>query len=155
MMSLFAKSEFLRESSRGARKFVTPGKSGKGKHDYVGLVLEKFFYSTPEFERSLESKKSRPNGWTLRGAWPSSGKHILDWEFDVWGERGGDVIVKVNLRGPNGENDGISYRANLATADRIVKKFVRWFQAKKTQMRKLGEANLSERTRLLVLLRMP
>jgi hypothetical protein len=118
------------------RGFLTPGKEGKGKYDYVGKVAERFFKSTPEFERSVVEKTSRKNGWTIRGSWPSSGRQVFDWEFEIWGERGGDVIVKFNIWSAKGTNDGISYRSNVATVDKLVPKFVRWFQARKGQFKK-------------------
>jgi hypothetical protein len=134
MSSLASAVSILRE----ARTFVTLGKSGRGKHDYVGLVLERFFYSTPEFEKSLESQKARRNGWALRGAWPSSGKHIFDWEIEAWGERGGGVVVKVYMWDAKGGMKGISYRTTLATVDRLVPKFLRkFFYPVKSKMKKV------------------
>ena len=114
---------FLRE----ARTFVTPGKRGKGKYDYVGIVLERFFYSTPEFERSLVSKVKRPNGWTLQGSWPSAGRQLFDWEMEVWGERGGQVVVKTNMWSRDGFNDGQSWKVTLANVDSTVPKWLRKF----------------------------
>ncbi len=118
------------------REFLTPGKEGKGKYDYVGKVAKKFFLSSPELERSLVEKTRRKNGWTLRGSWPSSGRQVFDWEFEIWGERAGDVIVKFNIWSAKGTRDGISYRSNVATVDKLVPKFVRWFQVRKSQFKK-------------------
>ena len=114
-----------------ARQFVTPGKEGRGKYDPVGIVIARMFNVSPEFARSEVERISRRNGWTITGAWPSSGRHILDWEFDVWGERGGDVIVKVNIVYASGKGDGISYRTNVATVGKLAPKFARWFQVQK------------------------
>lgn len=138
MVSLLTSSvELLRE----ARTFITPGKSGRGKYDRVGLVLEKFFHSTPEFERSLVNKKKRPNGWTLKGSWPSSGRQVFDWEMEVWGESGGDVIVKTNLWGAKGGQDGISYRVTLATVDKDVQRWLRkFFYPAKAMMKRKAAA---------------
>ena len=122
--SLTSAVETLREAKR---LFITPGKSGRGKHDRVGIVLEKFFRSTPEFERSFVSKKSRPNGWTLKGSWPSSGKQIFDWEMEAWGESGGDVIVKTNLWSTKGGSQGTSYRVTLANVDKTIGRWLRKF----------------------------
>jgi len=119
-----------------ARRFVTVGKAGKGKHDNVGIVLDRFYSIVPEFARSEEERQSRANGWTLRGAWPTSGKHLLDWEIETWGERGGDVIVKINLWDKKGLFDGISYRVNVATAGKVAVKFWRWFQQRKEEIKR-------------------
>jgi len=108
-----------------ARKFMTPGREGRGKHDPVGYVLGKFFNSTPEFDKSLVERQRRKNGWTLRGAWPSTGRKIFDWEFDVWGERGGEVVVKFAMWSNEGLIDGLSFRTNVGTVDRLIPKFLR------------------------------
>lgn len=135
-MSLGTSIRLLRSAVFEARQFVTPGKKGRGKHDPVGIVLDRMYKASPEFARSEVDRDARRNGWTITGAWPSSGRHILDWEFDVWGERGGDVIVKVNVFYPSGKGDGISYRANVATVGKIAPKFARWFQEQKALAKK-------------------
>ena len=117
----------LSEAARSARAFVTPGKEGRGKHDKVGIVLEKFFRSTPEFERSLVTKEKRRNGWTLTGSWPSSGRQVFDWEMEVWGESGGDVIVKTNIWGTKGDREGTSYRVTVANVDKAIERWLRKF----------------------------
>lgn len=118
------------------KTFVTPGKGTRGKVDRVGIVLEKFFYSVPDFERSLVSTKSRPGGWTLRGSWPSSGKQIYDWEIEVWGERSGDVVVKTNMWSTKGGELGQTYRVTLANVDKSMDHWRRkWFWPTKAEMK--------------------
>lgn len=104
--------------------FDTLGAKGSGTEDAVGYVTSLFFHSTPEFEKSLETTKSNRNGWVLRGKWPSSGKEVFDWEFDIFGERGKSVVVKFNMWDVNGWNDGQAYRVTVATVPRAVKKFL-------------------------------
>jgi hypothetical protein len=119
------------------RLFITPGKDGRGKHDRVGIVLEKFFKSTPEFERSFVSKKKRPNGWTLRGSWPSSGRQVFDWEMEAWGESGGDVVVKTNMWSTKGGSEGTSYRVTLANVDKAVPRYLKkYFYPTKASMKR-------------------
>lgn len=127
----------LREARRS---FITPGKDGRGKHDRVGLVLEKFFHSTPEFERSLVSQDKRPNGWTLTGSWPSSGRQMFDWEMEVWGQGGGEVVVKTNLWSRDGYTDGQSWKVTLANVDKTVLKWLRkFFYPLKAEMKRRSE----------------
>lgn len=121
-LSLASSVLFLRE----ARRFVTLGR--EDKHDPVGIVLEKFFLSTPDFGKSVVNKEKRKNGWTLTGSWPSSGKQIFDWEMEVWGERGGDVVVKMNMWSGDGKyNDGIVYRVTLGNVDKSLERWLRKF----------------------------
>lgn len=128
----------LREATR---TFVTPGKSGRGKHDRVGLVLEKFFKAAPELEKSLVEKQSRPNGWTLKGSWPSSGRQVFDWEMEVWGDRGGDVIVKTNLWSTKGGSLGETYRVTLANVDKAIPRWLRkFFYPAKAEMKRKAAA---------------
>lgn len=108
-----------------AVRFATPGKEKRGKHDPVAYVLRTFFHSTPEFEASMEEKVARRNGWTVRGAWPTTGKHIFDWEFEVWGERNGGVVVKFTMWGQKGMIDGHTFTTTVATVGKLAPKFVR------------------------------
>ena len=115
--------------------FITPGKKGFGKHDPVGYVVRRFFKSTPELESSLVQKQARKNGWTLNGSWPSSGKHIFDWEIDAWGERGGMVVLKFTMWSARGGIiDGLSFKTNIGTVDKLIPKFLRkYFYPMKAQ----------------------
>jgi len=126
---------------RERRAFITPGSQGRGKLDRVGIVLQKFFGSTPEFERSLVSKKKRVNGWTLRGSWPSSGRQVFDWEMEAWGESGGDVIVKTSMWSGKGGMEGTSYRVTLANVDKAVPRWLRkYFYPTKAAMKERAAA---------------
>ena len=106
-------------------EFVTPGREKKGKFDAPGYVLSHFFHSTPEFEASLVEKIPRRGGWIVRGAWPSSGRHVFDWEFDVTGDRGGQVTVKFTMWGQDGIIDGHTFTTTAAVVPKLAKKFVR------------------------------
>lgn len=130
-VSLQSRIDFLSE----AIGFITPGKRGYWKHDPVGYVVKRFFKSTPELENSLVQKQARRNGWTLNGAWPSSGKHIFDWEIDAWGERGGMVVLKFSMwSAKGGIIDGLSFKTNVGMVDKLIPKFLRkYFYPMKAQ----------------------
>lgn len=108
-----------------ARRFVTLGKGEKGQHDSVGYVMKRFYYSVPDFENSVVNIEKKAGGWIVNGSWPSSGKQVFDWEFDVWGERGGSVVVKLNMWSQSGRADGETFRTTVATVDKLIPKFVR------------------------------
>jgi hypothetical protein len=126
---------------RGLRKrlyerFATMGREKSGKHDPVGYVLERFYKAIPDFDKSIVTKEPRLNGWTISGSWPVRGKQIFDWEIDTWGESGGDVIIKINLFSGKGQPLGIVYRTTVATVDKLVPKFFRWFEEQKAEIKK-------------------
>lgn len=110
-----------------AKRFTTPGKRGSAKVDKVGIVVSKFVNAMPEIARSIEDREQKRNGIILRGAWPTTGRKILDWEIDAWGESGGDVIFKMSMWNKSGYEDGQSWRVTLADVDRSVPKFLRKF----------------------------
>ena len=109
------------------REFVTPGKSGKGKYDFVGIVLEKYFNAIPEFRKSEVEREPRKNGWTISGSWPTSGRHVFDWQLEAWGEPSGDVIVRTIFWDVNGRQYGDSYRSTVASSDKAVSHWMRKF----------------------------
>ena len=92
--------------------------------DTVTHVKEIFLRSSPEFLRSVVSEQHNRNGWVIRGAWPSSGKKIFDWEFDIFGEGRGSVVIRFNVWDSEGNNDWQAYRATIATANKTARKFV-------------------------------
>jgi len=115
-------------------RFVTMGR--EKKYDPVGYVLNRFYKAIPEFDKSVVTKEPRNNGWTISGSWPTKGRQIFDWEIDTWGEREGDVVIKINLFSGKGDPLGISYRTTVATVDKLVPKFFRWFQEQKAEIKK-------------------
>jgi hypothetical protein len=116
-------------------RFVSAGK--KGRYDPLGIVLTAFYKAIPEFERSRAgSPVKRKNGFTVQGSWPSSGRQVFDWEMEAWGERGGEVIVKINLWSAKGRNEGITYRTVVPRANAVAKKFRKWFLMHKETMKK-------------------
>lgn len=125
----------LLDEAVGRVRFAALGR--ESRHDPVGVVVSKVISAIPEFRKSVEDKQIRKNGMTISGAWPTTGRHIFDWEIDSWGERAGDVILKFNLWGES-FRDGISYRANIATIDRLVPKISKWFYSVKTKVKKAG-----------------
>ena len=117
------------------RWFSTPGK--RGKFDPVGIILGRFFNYVPELEKSIVETDKRPNGWTLRGSWPSSGKWVFDWEMEAWKERDGGVVVKTIMFGKSGPPWGEVYRTTVATVDRAVPKWARkYFYPAKAEMKR-------------------
>jgi hypothetical protein len=122
------------EERREMLKFVTKGK--EGKHDPVGVVLTDLFAAMPEFAGSIMDKDARRNGWTLRGVWPQRGKQLFQWEVEAWGERGGDVVFKVNLWADKGWHDGWNFRTGIPRSKKVAKKFRKWFVARKAEIEK-------------------
>ena len=129
-MSLRRRS-YLIES---ARRFTAVGR--RGKHDPLGIIFTEFYRVNPELEKSLVGRiKRQPNRFTATGSWPSSGRQVFDWELVAWGERGGDVIIKLNLWSAKGVNDGITYRTSLPVYKKVAQKFRIWFQTRKMEMK--------------------
>lgn len=118
--------------------FQTLGARGNGSADHVGYVTSVFFHSTPEFERSLVDIQRKRNGWVLQGAWPSSGKAQFDWEFDIFGEGRGSVVVRFNMWDSKGRNEWQAYRATVATAKKMAQKFLKktFFPMKQRMVKK-------------------
>ena len=110
-----------------AKRFTTPGKRGSAKVDKVGIVVSKFVNAMPEIARSIEDREQKRYGIILRGAWPTTGRKILDWEIDAWGESGGDVMFKMSMWSREGGEEGQVWRINIADVDRTIPKFLRKF----------------------------
>lgn len=65
---------------------------------------------------------------TATGRYPARGRHVADWELDVWGAHDDptDTIVKINLWSKKGKNVGETYRVSVSRADRIALKLAEW-----------------------------
>lgn len=108
-----------------------------GEQDYVGYVITRFYNSVPDFDRSVVNVERRPKAFTITGSWPSSGKQVFDWELEAFGERGGSVVVKLNMWSNAGRQDGETFRTNIATVDKLIPKFVRkYYNPIKERMKK-------------------
>ena len=129
-------SELLVET----RRFITLGKGRRGQTDPVGYVMGRFYNSVPDFDRSVVNTEKKRNGWIVNGSWPSSGKQVFDWEFDVWGESGGSVVVKFGMWSARGTPGGQNYRTTVATVDKLIPKFLRkvYFPDKEAMKKEAG-----------------
>lgn len=123
---------YLYELKRFRTKGIKPG-----EQDAVGYVMTKFYNSVPDFDRSVVEIDRRVNSFSARGSWPSSGRQVFDWDLEVWGERGGAVVVKLNMWSSAGRSDGETFRTTVATVDRLIPKFVsKYYGPIKDRMKK-------------------
>jgi len=94
------------------------------KPDTAKSIYMVLYKSIPEFAKSIVGriKESGPDGYVASGSWPSSGRQVFDWEFEVYKD-GRDYIAKYNLWSPAGKNIGETYRLSQNRAMRFAPKF--------------------------------
>lgn len=108
------------------------------KLDPLSYVWKRMYGAVSWFKDTKIEVDSARKHKTATGRYPGRGRHVADWELDVWMAHDDptDVIVKVNLWSAKGRNVGESYRVSVSRADNVAGKLGKWVEEHIHEMRR-------------------